>query len=339
MNNLIGQDLGQYRIVTSIGKGGMAAVYKAYQPSMDRYVAVKVLPSHFMQDPTFVERFEREAHTVARLEHPHILPVHDYGKTQDGTTYIVMRYVEGGTLADLLEESVLFLEESFRIFTQISQALAYAHAQGVIHRDLKPSNVLIDLQDQAFLTDFGLARMLEGDSELTGNMVVGTPTYMAPEQGEGRPADTRSDIYSLGVILYEMVTGRRPFQAETPMAVMIKHLTEPLPPPRAINPALSPAVEQIIVKALVKASGERYQTVTDLIRDLQAAIREPVTSGTLTRPIAPTPIMSPQPPLSPAPPTISVKSAQISPWLLLILGILILIVLLFIGLSFLNGIG
>nr|NIP22610.1 serine/threonine protein kinase [Phycisphaerae bacterium]NIX26425.1 protein kinase [Phycisphaerae bacterium] len=217
MSNLSGRNLGPYRIMEQIGKGGMATVYKSYQPSVDRYVAIKVLPAHFAQDPAFVERFEREARTIARLEHPHILPVYDYGKADDGTTYIVMRYIEAGTLADLLAESVLFLEEGFRIFIQIGEALAYAHAQGVVHRDMKPSNVLIDMHNQAFLTDFGLARMVEGDSSLTGSAILGTPAYMAPEQGEGKPADERSDIYALGIMLYELTTGRRPFEAETPM--------------------------------------------------------------------------------------------------------------------------
>jgi serine/threonine protein kinase/ligand-binding sensor domain-containing protein len=277
MTNLIGHNLGPYRVLEQVGRGGMATVYKAYQPAMDRYVAVKVLPAHFMQDPTFVERFEREARTIARLEHPHILPVHDYGKTSDGTTYIVMRYIEAGTLSDLLRRGSLSLNKVIDLFSQIGDALAYAHEQGVIHRDMKPSNVLVDPRGQAFLTDFGLARMVEGDSNLTGSMVVGTPTYMAPEQGQGRPADIRSDIYSLGIILYEMVTGRPPFEAETPMAVMIKHMTEPLPLPSQLNPELLPAVERVILKALAKEPDARYQAVADMTKALQEAVTEPPT--------------------------------------------------------------
>ena len=210
MANLIGQTLGSYQILEQVGKGGMATVYKAYHAAMDRYAAVKVLPPHFMHDDTFLERFEREARTIARLEHPHILPVYDYGKTDDGTTYIVMRYIEAGTLADLLSAEDPDLNEAIRLFKQIADALAYAHEQGVVHRDMKPSNILVDGRRQTFLTDFGLARIVEGDSSLTGSMILGTPTYMAPEQCEGQPADERSDIYALGIILYEMLTSRPP---------------------------------------------------------------------------------------------------------------------------------
>lgn len=333
MSNLSGRNLGPYRIMEQIGKGGMATVYKAYQPSVDRYVAIKVLPAHFAQDPTFVERFEREARTIARLEHPHILPVYDYGKADDGTTYIVMRYIEAGTLADLLAESVLFLEEGFRIFIQIGEALAYAHAQGVVHRDMKPSNVLMDMHNQAFLTDFGLARIVEGDSSLTGSAILGTPAYMAPEQGEGKPADERSDIYALGIMLYEMTTGRRPFEAETPMAVMLKHMTEPLPLPRQINPALSPAIERVILKALAKTPAERFQTVDDMVRALQAAIQEsPVVTAATSPSIQPDvaqPAAEAQPATSPP--------AKRPPWFWPVLGGVGLIVVLWVALAFFTG--
>lgn len=284
MTNLIGQNLGPYRILEQIGRGGMATVYKAYQPAMDRYVAIKVLPAHFMQDPTFVERFEREARTIARLEHPHILPVHDYGKTPDGVTYIVMRYVEAGTMSDLLKQSRLSLNEIIRLFSQVGDALAYAHEQGVIHRDMKPSNILVDTRGQPFLTDFGLARMVEGDSNLTGSMLIGTPAYMAPEQGQGQPADKRTDIYALGIILYEMVTGQTPFEAETPMAVMIKHMTEALPLPSQLNPDLPPAIERVILKALAKQPQARYQNVADMIKALQEALSETPTLPSIPKP-------------------------------------------------------
>jgi serine/threonine protein kinase/streptogramin lyase len=284
MTNLIGQNLGPYRILEQIGRGGMATVYKAYQPAMDRYVAIKVLPAHFMQDPTFVERFEREARTVARLEHPHILPVHDYGKTPDGVTYIVMRYIEAGTMSDLLKQGRLPLNEIVRLFSQVGDALAYAHEQGVIHRDMKPSNVLVDTRGQPFLTDFGLARMVGGESSLTGSMIIGTPAYMAPEQGQGQPADKRTDIYALGIILYEMVTGKTPFEAETPMAVMIKHMTEPLPLPGQLNPDLPPAVERVILKALAKEPDGRYQNVADMVKALQGAVAETPTLPSIPKP-------------------------------------------------------
>ncbi len=280
MANLIGQNLGPYRIIEQIGLGGMATVYKAYQPSMDRYVAVKVLPAHFMQDPAFVERFEREARTIAKLEHPHILPVFDYGQTTGGITYIAMRYVEAGTLADLLAQKTPPLEEAFRLFNQMADALAYAHEQGVVHRDIKPSNMLVDSRGQIFLTDFGLARMIEGSSNLTGSMILGTPAYMAPELGEGQPADKLSDIYALGVVLYELATGRPPFQAETPMAVMLKHMTEPLPLPRQLNPAIPEALEQIILKALAKNPADRYPDIPAMM----AALRKMPAPPPLTAP-------------------------------------------------------
>lgn len=292
MANLIGQNIGPYRILEQIGQGGMATVYKAYQPSMDRYVAVKVLPPHFMQDPNFVERFKREARTIARLEHPHILPVHDYGKTDSGTTYIAMRYIEAGTLNDLQRQGTMSLDDAVRLFEQIADALAYAHEQGVVHRDMKPSNILVDPRGQAFLTDFGLARMIEGSSNLTGSMILGTPSYMAPELGEGKPADERSDIYALGVILYELTTGRLPFEAETPLAVMLKHMTEPLPLPRSLNPAIPEPVERIILKALAKEPESRYQNVNDMILALRRAISR---APTIASPAVP-PLKSPQKP-------------------------------------------
>ncbi|MEM7028992.1 MAG: serine/threonine-protein kinase [Chloroflexota bacterium] len=301
MSDLIGRKIGSYQITDSIGKGGMATVYKAYQASMDRHVAIKVLPPHFLQDATFVERFEREARTIAKLEHPHILPVYDYGKTDDGLAYIAMRYIETGTLADLLDESVLFLEESIRIIDQVSDALSYAHQQGVVHRDLKPSNILIDLQGQAFLSDFGLARSTSSDGSLTGGMIVGTPNYMAPEQGQGHQADERSDIYALGVILYEMTTGRRPFHAETPMAVMLKHITDPLPPPRQINAELHPTIEQVLLTTLAKEPEERYQTVAKMNAVLKQAIVD------ISRPLAPVP---PSPTPSPMAQTVQRSPAQ-----------------------------
>ena len=231
MTELVGQTLGPYRLTEQIGLGGMATVYKAYQASVDRYVAVKVLPRQFAEDPTFMGRFEQEARTIAKLEHPHILPVHDYGE-QKRITYLVMRFVEAGTLKDLIaSQSPLSPEECLRIVQQVGGALDYAHSQGVIHRDIKPSNVLVDPRGDCFLTDFGIARLVEGTTEFTATgRIVGTPAYMAPEQGMGEKADARSDIYALGIILYEMVTGKVPYEAETPLAVLMKHASAPKVP-------------------------------------------------------------------------------------------------------------
>src|SRR5512145_895045 len=207
MEDLTGKQFGHYQIVAPLGEGGMAAVYKAYQPAMERYVAIKVLPRHMAGSPEFIARFKREAHLLAQLQHPHILPVFDYGES-DGYTYIVMPFLQSGTLADLLKTRRVSLPEIYRIISQIGDALGYAHARGMIHRDVKPSNVLIDERGNCLLTDFGLARMAETGSMLTSSgAIMGTPAYMSPEQGAGNQVDGRSDIYALGVILFEMVTG------------------------------------------------------------------------------------------------------------------------------------
>ena len=273
MSNLIGQTLGPYRLISQIGAGGMATVYKAYQPSMDRYVAIKVLPPYLSQDEQFARRFQREAKAVAKLEHAHILPVHDYGEAE-GITYLVMRFVEGGTLKQRITQGTPSLSEVVRLMGQIGDALDYAHRLGVIHRDVKPANVLIDGQGNTYLTDFGLARMMEASDQLTASGVgVGTPAYMSPEQGQGVKVDHRSDIYSLGVVLYEMVTGHVPYEAETPMAVMLKHITEPLPLPRSINPNVPEPVERVILKALAKDPAHRYQTAGEMVEALTIATR------------------------------------------------------------------
>jgi serine/threonine-protein kinase len=270
MSYLIGQHLGVYQISEQIGQGGMATVFKATDPTNGRLVAIKVLPRHFNQNPGFASRFEREAPIIAGLNHPHIVSVYDYGRSDDGTAYLVMAYIEGDTLADRLKVGMPFTE-AYYLFPPIGQAVAYAHQQGMIHRDLKPSNVLIDQHHHVFVADFGLAQMMTGDSSLTASLIMGTPAYMSPEQGEGRPADKRSDIYTLGIILYEMTTGQRPFEAETPMAVMLKQLTDILVHPRQLNPDLTPEVEQIILKALAKNPDDRYQSAAQMTRELQVA--------------------------------------------------------------------
>jgi serine/threonine protein kinase/ligand-binding sensor domain-containing protein len=259
-----GQMLGPYRIISQVGEGGMATVYKAYHAAMDRYVAIKVLPPEFARSAQFKGRFQQEARLIANLEHPHILPVHDVGES-DGIHFFVMRFMDTGTLTSRIESGPLSLAEIDRIFTQITDALGYAHGRNIIHRDIKPSNVLIDSRGDVFLTDFGIAKILEGDSKFsTTGSITGTPAYMSPEQAQGERVDLRSDIYSLGIVLYEMVSGRVPFEAETPMAVALKHISAPLPLPSSIKPDIDPEIERVILKALAKDRNDRYATCQEL---------------------------------------------------------------------------
>jgi serine/threonine protein kinase len=289
---LIGKQIGQYKIESQIGQGGMATVYKAYQPSINRHVAIKILPGQYAQDPNFVKRFEHEAKAIAALEHPHILPIFDFG-TQDGLTYMAMRYVETGTLSNLMGRPLSY-ERIVRLIGPVARALDYAHKQGVVHRDIKPSNILIDKNGEPLLTDFGIAKMVQGSggaTQLTGTgMVLGTPAYMSPEQAKGTSLDGRSDIYSLGVVLYELLTGQQPYQAETPLAVVFKHVSEPLPPPRTVNPNVPEPLERVVIKAMAKDPAQRYQTAGEMENGLQAALREIETSQrTVSTPALPTP--------------------------------------------------
>jgi ligand-binding sensor domain-containing protein len=275
MQEYIGKTLGPYQILEQVGQGGMATVFRAYQPSMDRYVAVKILPRHLSEDKSFVGRFSQEARTLARLQHPHILPVHDYGE-EDGLTYLVMRYVQAGTLKDLIaRQGPLPLDDAARILEQVGRALDYAHSQGVLHRDIKPSNVLVDERGDTFLTDFGIAKLVAETAQFTASgAIIGTPAYMAPEQGMAEPVDHRCDIYALGVVLYELVTGRVPYEAETPLAVMLKHINDPLPLPRQLRPGLPEAVERVILKAMAKSPDDRFQSAREMIEALRTAVAE-----------------------------------------------------------------
>ena len=229
MSDLVGKSLDQYQLLSLLGRGGMAAVYRSHQPSMDRDVAIKVISGQLADDPTFIARFEREARLIAKLQHPHILPVYDFGR-RDGVLYLVMRLVEGGSLDERLRQGPLSLDVAAQMFTDIASALTYAHDQGIIHRDLKPNNILLDSKDNPYLTDFGIAKMMQdstGQITATGT-IIGTPSYMAPEMWRGEAVDARTDIYSLGIMLYEMVTGALPFKGDTPYALMYKHFDAPL---------------------------------------------------------------------------------------------------------------
>lgn len=270
LDNLLGKNLGQFAILEEIGRGGMATVYKARQLSMNRVVAVKVLPPHFLHDPGFYERFEREVEVITELEHPHILPIYDYGQA-DGVPYIAMRFLGGGSLEQVIRRGLPKLSELEKPLRQIAQALDFAHRQGVIHRDLKPGNIMLDEHGNAYLSDFGIARVL--GSNLTGSMIVGTPAYMSPEQANGLPIDGRSDIYALGVVVFEMLTGREPYQAETPMAILLKHINEPMPPISDYRNDVPRPVEDVVGKATAKDPDARYSSATAMVDALAAALR------------------------------------------------------------------
>lgn len=266
-SRFVGKVLGQYKLEAPLGKGGMASVYRAYQASVDRYVAIKVMTPEIANDPSFVERFQREARIIAKLEHPHILPVIDFGESE-GIYYIAMRYMDGGSLDDRLRQRRLRPEEIAHYLNQIASALDYAHQKGVIHRDLKPNNVLLDRANNCYLTDFGIARIEGAERKLTATgSVMGTPAYMSPEQAMGRPLDGRSDIYALGVMLYEMVTGRLPFHADTTAALIFQHVYEAPPSARQLDPSLPEAVDWLFSRALAKAPEMRHNTAEALARD------------------------------------------------------------------------
>lgn len=287
-----GQMLGPYQITSQIGKGGMATVYKAYQPSMDRYVALKVVAGQFVGDPTFMDRFRQEARVIARLEHPHILPVYDFGES-DGTPYMVMRFLEAGTLTERLDAGLLTLEEIDHIFSQLTDALGYAHEKGVIHRDIKPSNAMLDNRGDVFLTDFGIAKIIEGSAGLTATgAITGTPSYMSPEQAQGKKVDQRSDIYSLGIMLFEMLTGRVPFEAETPMAVLFRQIQDPPPPLSTVRPDLPYTLEMVLLKALTKDPSHRYPSMSAFRQAWKDALADAIAS-------VPAPVAQPQPVIIP----------------------------------------
>jgi len=275
MADLTGVTLGKYRLTERLGRGGMAEVYKAYHPRLDRYVAIKVLHSFLAGGEGFLERFEREARAVASLRHPNIVLVHDFD-VEDETYYMVMEYVEGITLKDQIQEfsgkgEYMAHEDVISLFQQVSSALDYAHGKGLIHRDIKPSNILLDKNQQVFLTDFGIAHIVSDSQFTVTGTLVGTPAYMSPEQGKGEKVTPISDIYSLGIILYQLLTGKVPYDADTPLAVIHKHVNEPLPMPCTLNPALSPAFESVILKALAKDPADRFEQASDLSRALEDA--------------------------------------------------------------------
>jgi len=289
------EKIGIYEVKSELGRGGMATVYRAYDPRFEREIAVKVLPRELLHsDPQFRLRFEREAKIIAQLEHSAIVPVYDVGEA-DGQPYFVMRYMNGGSLSDRIKEGIMSVDEAARILSIIAPGLDEAHSKGIIHRDIKPSNILFDKRDNPYISDFGIAKLSQAQSgNVTGSAIIGTPAYMAPEQAQGDEIDGRADIYALGIILYEMVTGRQPYEADTPMAVAIKHITDPVPHILNANPKLPEGMDGIIQKAMAKNKTERYTNameMTSALRDVarntttklqtKVSVRAPAVPGTV----------------------------------------------------------
>lgn len=270
---MIGTRLGQYELVEELGKGGMATVYRAYHPTMERFVAVKVIHRAMAIDEAGLERFRQEAKLIATLEHPHLLPVYDYSASGD-MPYIVMRYLEGSTLKDVIDANIrLPLSEIIFLMRQIASVVDYAHRRGVIHRDIKPSNIMIDHDGNAYLTDFGIARIVDQKGLTQTGFTVGTPGYMSPEQGLGRAdIDSRTDIYALGVMVYEMATGEAPYHGETPMGVMMSHIQDPIPSATDVYPALPPDFDDVLEKSLAKEPQDRYATAGEFAAALSKLV-------------------------------------------------------------------
>ena len=273
--------IGRYEIKSELGRGGMATVYKAHDPSFDREVAIKVLPREFLHDPQFRVRFEREIKTIAKMEHPAIVPVYDVGE-DDGQPYFVMRNMTGGSLSDQIQQGPFSVQDTARIVERIAKGLAYAHKKGIVHRDLKPGNILFDDNGDPFISDFGVAKLTDSAQNVTGSGVIGTPAYMSPEQAQSGKVDGRSDIYAMGAIIYEMLTGDHPYKADTPMGVVIKHITDPVPEILRDHPDLSPEVDEVVKKAMDKDPNQRYATAIELARAMNKAAFG--TEGTVTDP-------------------------------------------------------
>jgi serine/threonine protein kinase len=297
MPNLSGQSLGRYHLLEQLGEGGMAVVYKAYDTRLEREVAIKVIRSGAFPADTLDEalkRFEREAKSLAKLSHPNIVKVHDFGE-HEGSPFLVMEYLPGGTLKRLLGKPIPW-QEAVRLILPVARSVAYAHQRGILHRDIKPANILITESGEPMLSDFGIAKIFQGDQStaLTGSgMAIGTPEYMAPEQWNGNTSP-QSDLYSLGIVLYEMVAGRKPYVADTPAAILIKQVTEPLPAPHQFAADLPEPVEYVLIKALAKDPQDRYPDVNALVMALENLQRSMPASAPVSTPLEPAPSVSTQ---------------------------------------------
>jgi serine/threonine protein kinase len=321
------EKIGRYEIKSELGRGGMATVYRAYDPRFEREVAVKVLPPELLHaDPQFKLRFEREAKIIAQLEHPSIVPVYDVGD-EGGQPYFVMRYMPGGSLSERIKARVLTVEEAIGILEKIAPGMDEAHAKGIVHRDLKPSNILFDGKGAPYISDFGIAKLSQAQAgSVTGSAIIGTPAYMAPEQASGETVDGRSDIYALGIILFEMLTGRQPYEADTPMAVAIKHITEPVPHILDANPGLPPGIETVIQVAMAKSKNDRFPTAVELVNALREVSSGRVEAATIVGTYSNTKTIKANLKVPAAVPAPVVAKKSFNPWLviipLLLLGML-----------------
>jgi serine/threonine protein kinase len=271
MFNWSKRQLGKYSLVRKIGSGGMSSVYKAIDQETHEAVAVKVLPPGLDDAENFRLRFEREARILMRLRHPHIVPLLNFG-VEEGIYYMVMPLMEVGTLRERLHKGPIRPEEGANIIRQIAEALQFAHNAGMVHRDVKPSNILMDSEGNAWLSDFGTAYVRNATASLTGSSVIGTPQYMAPEQARGEPVSEKTDVYALGIVLYQMCTGQLPFDADTPLAIAMKHTSEPLPRPTLINPNIPQEVGKVLIKALEKRPENRYASAIELSEAFEHAL-------------------------------------------------------------------
>ena len=262
----------RYRLEEKIGSGGMSSVYRAFDPMLERWVAIKLMHRDISHDPDQLERFRREARAVAQLNHPHVVTVIDAGE-DDGAPYIVFEYVEGETLKDRIRRlGRLPVSEAVAYAIEIGRALEAAHASRLVHRDVKPQNVLIDRDGRAKVTDFGIARSLEAQGLTATGRVLGTTDYVSPEQALGHEVTGQSDIYSLGIVLYEMLTGETPFKADTQVAVAMKHLREPLPDVQRRRPEISAALAAVVERSTAKETQKRYATVDQVVHDLEEVL-------------------------------------------------------------------
>ena len=316
MDSLAGRVFGRYYLLEEIGLGGMATVYKGLDLDTDQKVAVKILAPAMARTPQLKARFEREIKLLRTLRHPNIVPILSFGE-EDGHSYIVMPFYANGTLQDRLGRGTLNPREGGRLMGQVSAALEYAHRQGIVHRDVKPSNILLDQDENAMLSDFGFAQVQDASLSLTGSALIGTPAYMSPEQCTGDPVDARSDQYSLGVILHQITTGKLPFDADTPMGLVVKHVNAPLTPPRLISPNLPEAVEAVLIKSMAKDPGHRFASVAEMNRTLQRSLTDAFDSQGRLRPNrtpVPRPVMPTTQPLPGAAPKTPTPMPASRPW-------------------------